>query len=756
MSLFNKKIPSQPTQQTLSGVIFTSVMSLSLVAILLLIGLWSYKEISRFQEETELMREDYVRERKQLVQREVQNAVAYIDFRMKIEEKNLREMLKQRVNRGWDVVANIYRENPHASREELTQLITTALRSMRYDGGRGYYYITSMDGRVVMNPIRPYSEGYSLSALSDTVQAQLLTRQLHEVSATGETFSSYYWQKPNDSTEHKYLKKAYARLFRPLGLVISTGDYVDEMQHEVQTDVANRFSSIFFGDGGSFFVRNRSSILVLGGKNYITTPKRYIPKQATDERGVLLDSLRDYSTVDPKGEFIFFKAPRPKHHEPVSKLGYMYYVPEWDWLVGASVYMDGLDRYLAAKALDLKRKLFRDIALILLLGVGLIILLWWRIRLVSNNVADSLGAFSSFFDRAATDHVKIDEGRLHFAEFLHLSRMANNMLGEREKDKRELTYAYREIQTSEEELRQQSESLQLTNNHLEKVLLDLKDTQAQLVNSEKMASLGLLTAGIAHEINNPINFVSANIQPLREDLSDLQGLVRKVQQLLALQQEQEIRSSMDDIRRYCKQIDLEVVLSEIDSLIQGIEEGGERTKEIVQSLRTFSRMDEGNFKRVDLNEGITSTLAILNNKLKKKDIHLQKQLGVLPELDCLPGKVNQVFMNVLNNAIDAVEEHKGEIAVTTKYHPEQERISVTIRDNGPGIPEEIRSKVFDPFFTTKEVGEGTGLGLSISYGIIEQHQGEIQLHTQVRTPLFPESYTEFVIWLPLRHVEPEV
>jgi len=264
--------------------------------------------------------------------------------------------------------------------------------------------------------------------------------------------------------------------------------------------------------------------------------------------------------------------------------------------------------------------------------------------------------------------------------------------------------------------------------------------------------LGQLTAGIAHEINNPVNFISGNISPLKRDIADVSELIKKLEayisnRLDSPEQEQEILSFREDY-------DYPFVMEEITDLISGIEEGASRTAEIVKGLRNFARMDEDMPKWYDLRVGLDSTLSLLKHKTEK--IEMIKEYHEIPEILCLPGKLNQVFMNVLTNAIQAMPQG-GEIVIRTQRLMLDEvnehsirpgkYVKISIIDQGTGIPEEIRAKVFDPFFTTKDVGIGTGLGLSSSKGIIDQHQGEIMIQNN------DQPGTTVTILLP---VNPEV
>lgn len=278
----------------------------------------------------------------------------------------------------------------------------------------------------------------------------------------------------------------------------------------------------------------------------------------------------------------------------------------------------------------------------------------------------------------------------------------------------------------ESKVDERTHELAASNDELNKTLTTLRSAQAQLVDAEKMASLGQMTAGIAHELNNPINFVSSNISPLTRDIDEIFEVLEKYTSI-----DPDDANIVDRIGEASKlAIDYDTVFlrTEVSQLLKGISEGANRTAEIVKGLRIFSRLDEDTIKRADINECIRSTLVILKSNIRS-DARVFEQLEpALPELNCYPGKLNQVFMNILVNAMQATaasgrayEERRVE--VTTTF--DDNNVYVSISDNGTGIPPEIKAKIFDPFFTTKEVGQGTGLGLSIVLGIINDHNGTI-------------------------------
>jgi PAS domain S-box-containing protein len=286
------------------------------------------------------------------------------------------------------------------------------------------------------------------------------------------------------------------------------------------------------------------------------------------------------------------------------------------------------------------------------------------------------------------------------------------------------------------------EELKRTHEELKRTHEELKRAQTRMVQTEKMASLGQLVVGVAHEINNPLSFVSNNVAVLERDLNDLLDLI-----VLYRHGDADLGKAQPDLLEKINDldecIDLNYSLSNLPRLIERTREGLRRIERIVKDLRLFARVDEGEWNEVDLNPGIESAINIIKGHARKRGVRIVMDLGALPTIRCRAARIHQVIVNLLTNAIDACAAETGVVTVHTQTEPDAMGVRIDIQDNGYGIDAANLERIFDPFFTTKPVGQGTGLGLSISYGIIEEHDGRIEVRSS------PGEGARFTVHLPI-------
>jgi signal transduction histidine kinase len=385
----------------------------------------------------------------------------------------------------------------------------------------------------------------------------------------------------------------------------------------------------------------------------------------------------------------------------------------------------------------------RDVAL-KLVGLGLVLAIpfvfaiRWLSRMLTGPVVSLTRVVSSITSSGdlsgRAEIVSQDElGTLALA----FNGMAENL--QQTSLEREIFVAQLELlnKTLEQRVQERTQALESTNAELTGAIENLKSAQSQLVHSEKMASLGQLVAGVAHELNNPIGFIYANFPHLEDYTNDLIDLIEALRSLPLSEEQREV------VEQKIKAIDLDFIKEDTLKIIRSGKSGASRIKEIVSSLRSFSRLDEAELKSVMLEDGINDTLAILHHHIKNR-IEVVKDYQLNRPVMCRAGQINQVFMNVIYNAIQAID-GPGRLHIST--HQEGEFAVIKVADSGKGISPEVIGKIFDPFFTTKKVGEGTGLGLSISYGIVEKHGGRIEVASEMGRGT---TFTIYILMHPVR------
>ncbi|PID58862.1 hypothetical protein CSB45_02360 [candidate division KSB3 bacterium] len=369
---------------------------------------------------------------------------------------------------------------------------------------------------------------------------------------------------------------------------------------------------------------------------------------------------------------------------------------------------------------------------VLQLAVVVMVLAVILARVLVNSISRPIERLAAGTRRIARGELSQDVEVAFPREIGELAHSFNHMMHDLRRSGEELE---RWTGTLENRVQERTQEIERKNQRLTELLEKMQNMQKQLVHSEKMASLGQLVAGIAHEINNPVNFISSNMRPLKEYISAIKALLLEYEQ-----HSDPGREHGERLRILKADMEFDFLIEDLDDLIEDVEHGAIRIKRIVQALRNFSRLDEAELQTVDIHESLDTTLNLLGHIYGSR-IVVHKEYGQIPPVECYAGQLNQVFMNLLANAGQSIA-RTGNVWIVTSH--DGTSLSVVIRDDGEGIPADTLPKIFDPFFSTKDVGEGTGLGLSISYGIIEKHQGEMTVESK------PGEGSQFKISIPLK------
>lgn len=457
--------------------------------------------------------------------------------------------------------------------------------------------------------------------------------------------------------------------------------------------------------------------------------------KATDGPKNLFAAFVDVVNQGGRG-YVIYNWPKPKDgggttDKRYPKLSYVEKFAPWGWVIGSGIYIDDVDTAVNAQS-------WRHLLLVAAVCGVLLLLASAMARSITQPLRQTVTTMRRIGQDDGSLRLRLPvEGNSEIAE---LARGFNDMLEHLEARDAELA---RHRHGLEEEVARRTVELQNTNERLaaeqkatETLLKKMEAAQNQLLQSEKMAAVGQLAAGVAHEINNPIGFVKSNLGTLTEYVESLLKLIDTYEHCA---QESDIQPAQINAMRQA--IDLDFLRQDVVSLLRESHEGLERVKKIVQDLKSFSHVDQAEWLEADLNAGLESALNVAQNQLKNK-ADIVRQYGSPPLVNCLPGQLNQVFMNLLVNAAQAIDQY-GTITVRTGH--EDDWVWVEIADTGSGMTLDVQNRAFEAFFTTKAVGKGTGLGLSLSYDIVvKKHGGRFDLDST------PGQGTAFRIWLPIK------
>jgi signal transduction histidine kinase/ActR/RegA family two-component response regulator len=659
---------------------YKKVFQFVVVAILLLSGtvvgyFWISREHQYQLETMQRIHEDHVALRKAEVRAIVEQLVEEIAFHQAEVEDRLKRNIAEKVRAAIDIAAAIHaREGEIRDEAEVKQLIIETLMPLRFFDGRGYYWIHDTDHVLVAHPFREGSIGGDDTDLEDS-EGQLLIQDFVSAALSDSRggFVDYYWSKPEiDERYHRQLgrkKIAYLELFEPYNWVIGVGEYVEDVEAQTQEAMIRRIASVRFGEAGYIFNHDRHGVCLNHVNEEVIGQNRW---ELLDASGMKLVQELDRVGRQPGGGFLEYVATiDPRTGEPAKKLSFVRSVDDWGWVMGAGVYIEDIEARLAEVQAGMHQRLVLNI-LIAGIALGITAML---VLLVSQRMAAWFSReLNLIVSRSESgEDAPVDLGSLHIAELREIGEKSNMVLAQNAK------------------------------------------IQAQLLQAQKMESVGILAGGVAHDFNNLLHVMRGNIELLARNPSiDPQGATR-----------------------------LKSVTTSLD-----------RAARLVQQLLLFSRKVESGKEPVDLNQEVRDAAQMLERTIPKM---IALELRLDPAARTISGdpvQVEQALLNLANNAVDAMPEG-GRLIIETRNvdlyanfvasNPGSSvgpHVLLTVADTGCGMDAATLRQAFDPFFTTKEVGQGTGLGLASVYGIVKSHGGYIHCYSE------PGQGTTFRIYLP--------
>ena len=782
------------------NILFTAMFSLGMLSIV-----WVQDEYATFKADSELLRENYVEKQKSLIKDEVLSVVDYVQYMLGQTEIRLKHSIKEHTVSGHSIASNIYQQNKDIrSSDEIKKMITDALRPIRFNNRRGYYFTFDLNGRAVLFSDKPKVEG------KDTISFQggggkFVVKDMIDLAKEKEQgFYQYSWSKPGKEGKN-HLKIAYVKLFKPYGWVLGTGEYIDDVTSEVQKEVLNRIVNLRFGDEGYFFGSTYQG-QPLFSNSKITRGQGSI-LGLTDPNGVKIIEEYQKAVRDKSGDYINYSWKKLNSSRPSPKISYVHGLPEWEWIIGAGVYLDTIEKTISQNKIALKTglkdKLFKSVLILLLLFA---LIFYWA-RRISNQIQSGIKLFASFFRDAATQSAEINTAELFFLEFREIATFANKML----RDQKLAEDALHENQIIFQSFLENSpvyiffkdhqiRSLMLSRNYeqllgmpLENILGRTMDdifpsdlAKKMIEDDKRILHEGKITNVVEEfdgriyettkfpiSINNKPNMLAGFTLDITDRKKAEEEKNKLQAQLLHTQKMEAIGTFSGGIAHDFNNI-LAAILGYADLAkddipdwspakhqIEEVLKAGNRAKELVKQILAFGRKAKTNRVPVNIELLIKEGLDFLRASIPTT---IDIKLNIAPSCGNTladPTQLHQILMNLCTNAAQAMEEDGGVLninlsAVDLKIHDLDNKsnlkpglyVLLVVSDTGTGIEKEHLDRIFDPYFTTKSFGKGSGMGLAVVHGIVHNHGGMITVES------FPDQGTTFKLYLP--KIEEEV
>ena len=769
----------KPLKFSINRIFLINMALVGVISIFSVGYLWITSELAGFEKEVSALRESYLESQKKLLKREVNYALDFVNYMKSQTERRLRDSIKGRVYEAYAITENIYlKEKDTKSTEEIEVLIKKALRSLRFNNGRGYYFAFTLEGIESLFEIRPEMEGNNMLQVRGGNGEFVVRDMLAVIKKDGEGFYKYTWPKPNQ--QGFFPKIAFVKLFKPIGWVIGSGEYLDYVEKNIQEECLKWISNIKFGKDGYVFAGKWDGLGLSGpetGKNMY---------DLKDINGVkIVQELIE--SAKKGGGFVHYVLPRFEGKKHAPKISYAVGVPEWQWYIGSGMYLDEIETAIALRESELESRIRTNIQNTIFILFLLLIFIFLIVKLLSNRIHHNIKLFKNFFEKASSDAIKIEGNTLYFYEFSQLAESANDMVENRRR-------AERALRESEEKFRMLVERSPLgisligedgrykyvnpqflemfgytiddvitgkewfakaypDDTYRRKVMKEWSQYQRQPQIGRSRPHVYRVTCkdGSHKEINfKPLNLKNQDQLIIYEDITERLQLEQQLQQAKRIEAigtlaggiAHNFNNLMMGIQGRASLMTLELGPSHPQQEhIKAIEKQIVSASNLTRQLLGLARGGKYEVKPIDINELLQSSAAIFGRTRKDIQIH-SKTIPSSLVVEADKRQIEQVFLNIFVNSIQAMPDG-GQIYLETltlslndafcrPYAAIPGRYAkISIEDTGVGMNKETCQQVFDPFFTTKDKYMGTGLGLASAYGIIKNHGGIITVYSDV-------------------------
>lgn len=612
-----------------------------------------------FEEEIKHIKESSIKEKKELIQREVQRLFTFISNEKKSTINRIKINNKTRVREAHTIAISIFERNKHKSKKEIIKLIKDALRNIRFNKGRGYFFVFELNGTNILHPILPHLEGKNLWDFKD-VKGNYIVRELSTITKNKEEgHYTWWWKKPLDKRT-EYEKIGYGKYFKPYDWFIGTGEYVSDYEKEFKKEILRKIDNMNYGKNGYFFVVDEKGLFLSHiKKSYIGLNRINL----VDANGFYITKEIIKTAKKGEGYISYIGTIKPTTGKPARKTSYIKGIKDWNWAVGTGTYIDEIEKIVNKKRTQLEEKNKKQIIEIVIFS-SIIFIFLFVLSIVFTNIIKR--RFDEYKENVKNKNDKLED--------------LNNTL--------------------EEKVEKRTALIEKTNIKLKKTLSDLKEKEQDLISSEKMATLGELVSSITHEINSPLGISITSISHLEE-------LSKKIKKSY-----QNENMSEDEFILY---LDDTVELSKIISI------NLKSTASLVKSFKDIA-VDQALEEKREFNikNYLEEILLALKSKTKKVNMKIDITCEKDIKLNSYPNYIFQIITNLVNNSIlHGFEKDKLGI-ISINISELEDSIEIIYKDNGKGIPQELKNNIFDQYFTTKKGKGGTGLGLFIIRKIVNE------------------------------------